>query len=159
MSVRLGEVMVRQGVLTDAQVEQILEEQRRSKRPFGLIAERLFEIDGEVIERAWAEQYAEISGRFDLESSPPREDALACVSRRQAWQFTVLPVRLEGGELVMATTRDNLPRALRFATRVLETPCYLVLVEPRALGEALNRHYPMPGMGAGGVIGSDQAVA
>lgn len=159
MSIRLGEVMVRRGLLTNAQVEEILEEQVRSRRPFGLIAEQLFNIEGPVIEQAWAEQYAEISGAFDLDANSPQPEAIACVSRRQAWQFSVLPVRFEGAELVMATTRENLPRALRFATRVLERPCYLVLVDSRTLDDALGLHYPMPGMDRARSATQGQAVA
>lgn len=159
MSIRLGEVMVRRGLLTNDQVEAVLREQMRTRRPFGLIAEQLFNIDGRMIEQAWAEQYAEITGVFDLDANPPHTEAIACVSRRQAWQFTVLPVRFEGHELVMATTRENLPRALRFATRVLERPCYLVLVDPNTLGEALDFHYQMPGMSPESILHRDQAVA
>jgi hypothetical protein len=70
------------------------------------------------------------------------------ITRRQAWQFRVLPVRFDGRELMLATTRSQLRRALRFANNVLGLPVFLVLSESRPLGEALCRHYPMPGMSA-----------
>jgi len=68
------------------------------------------------------------------------------ISRRQAWQFRVLPLRFDGRELMLVTTRTHLCRALRFATAVMCVPVYLVLATPAALGEALCRHYPLPGM-------------
>lgn len=151
MSVRLGEVLVRHGVLTSDQVDDILLAQQRSKRPFGLLAEQMFGIEESVIERAWAEQYASITGTLDLDENEPEREALELVSRRQAWQFSVVPITFDGHELVLATTRDNLPRALRFATRVLERPCFFVLAEAESLGRALHEHYPMAG--AGGAFG------
>ena len=36
---RLGEVLVEQGMLTETQVEEILTVQRATRRPFGVIAE------------------------------------------------------------------------------------------------------------------------
>ena len=159
MSIRLGEVLVRRGVLSSEQVDDILLEQQRTKRPFGLLAEQMFGVPEVVIEQAWAEQYASITGTFDLEENQPEREALGLVSRRQAWQFSVIPITFDGHELVIATTRDNLPRALRFATRVLERPCFFVLAETKALGEALNEHYPMAGVKRGGSLGLDQAVA
>lgn len=159
MSVRLGEVLVRRGVLSEDQVIEILEKQKRSHRPLGVIAERDYGVDGATIERAWAEQYASITGEFDLDSNTPEPEVLWTVSRRQAWQFLVLPVRFEGPELVLATTRENLPRALRFATRVLSRPCYFVLTPSSRLGEALSRCYPMAGFNAASVPGPDAAAA
>lgn len=159
MSVRLGEVLIRRGVLTSEQVDDVLLEQQRTKRPFGLLAEQMFGIPEVVIEQAWAEQYASITGIFDLEENPPEREALGLVSRRQAWQFSVLPITFDGHELVMATTRDNLPRALRFATRVLERPCFFVLADSEPLADALNEHYPMPGMKRTGLLPHDHAAA
>jgi hypothetical protein len=72
--------------------------------------------------------------------------ALDLVTRRQAWQLRVLPMRFEDQELLIATTQRQLPRALRFVTGVLEFPAALVLASPLNLGEALCRHYPLPGM-------------
>ncbi|MBL0927030.1 MAG: hypothetical protein IBJ11_05170 [Phycisphaerales bacterium] len=159
MPIRLGEVLVRQGLLTSEQVAQILEEQSRSQRPFGLLAEKLFGLSERDIERAWAEQYAVLSGTIDPRTEKTDPAALGAVDRRQAWQFRVLPLRFDGAELMLATTKENLPRALRFASRCLDRPCYLVVTEPELLGEALVRHYPMPGMTAASVAEGKPRIA
>ena len=49
-------------------------------------------------------------------------EARDLVIRRQAWQFGIVPLRLDDGYLVAATSRRQLPRAVRFATRVLGMP-------------------------------------
>ena len=151
MAIRLGEVLVRQGLLDAGQVERVLERQRETRRPFGVLAEELFGLSEEQIEGAWAEQYAELTAGLGSGLGRPEAGAREAVTRRQAWQFNVLPVRYEDGELVLATTKANLPRALRFAVRVLGSPCFFVLVEPRVLGELLVEFFPMAGMTAGAV--------
>lgn len=77
-------------------------------------------------------------------------DALGLLSRRQAWQFTLLPLRTESGELCLCTTAENLPRALRFVYRRLEMPAYFLTADPDAMADALQKHYPMSG-GSDGV--------
>lgn len=146
MSIRLGEVLVRRGLLSEEQVATILTEQQRWHRPFGVLAEEMFGLGVGDVEQAWAEQYAAITQRIDVRQEEPDPRALAMVDRRQAWQFRVMPVRFDGEDLVVATTNEQLARALRFVSRVLATPCYLVLTESRMLGEALMHHFPMAGM-------------
>ncbi len=148
MELRLGQLLVEQGVLSEAQVDHIVRCQQETSRPFGLLCEQMFHVPQESIERAWAMQYASLTRTIDPASEPMDRSALELVTRRQAWQFRVLPIRFDGRELMLATTRKQLRRALRFANNVLGLPVYLVLADPRALGEALCRHYPMQGMTA-----------
>jgi type IV pilus assembly protein PilB len=151
MEVRLGQLLIQSGVLTQAQVEQALREQAATGEPFGLLCERLFSINPNAVEDAWATQYVSLTRRVDPLTEDVDRKALELVTRRQAWQFRVLPLRFDGNELMLATTRQHLRRALRFANNVIAVPVYLVLAEPKALGEALCRHYPLPGMTAGAI--------
>lgn len=145
-NVRIGEVLVRRGTLTRAQADAVLEAQSRGHRPFGELAENMYGIDPTDIEQAWIEQYAGLTRHIDPDKEEIDPRALKSVDRRQAWQFRVFPVRFDGRELMLATTRENLCRALRFATRCIPLPCYLVLSDAVALGAALERYYPLPGM-------------
>ena len=146
MEVRLGQVLIESGVLSVEQSEQILDEQDRTGEPFGLLCERLFGIDPETVERAWALQYAGMARTIDPLGEPTDPLAMELVTRRQAWQFRVLPLRFDGRELMIATTKRHLRRALRFATGVLGVPAFIVLASSTGLGEALCRYYPQPGM-------------
>lgn len=147
MTLRLGELMVRRGLLTEEQVGRILEEQRGDSRPFGEIAERMFGLSPRAVEGAWVEQYASFAPRIDprLEAHLDK-DALAMVHRRQAWQFGLLPIRRDGEGLLVCTTEEHLARAVRFVYRALGVPSYFALSAADALGEALVRHYPIAGM-------------
>lgn len=161
MELRMGQLLIDSGVLSAAQMDQILSEQQRTGEPFGTLCERMFNIDPEAIEQIWAHQYASLSRCIDPACEVIQPRALELVTRRQAWQFRVLPLRFDGNELMMATTQQHLRRALRFATGVMGVPVYLVLTTPELLGEALCRHYPLPGMTARSVNddGMDRLLA
>lgn len=147
-TIRIGEVLVNRGTLNAAQVQAILDEQLRSHRPFGELAENMYNVDPTDIEQAWMEQYARLTRHVNVLDEMKEDRAMQSIERRQAWQFRVVPLRFDGKELMVATTPDNLCRALRFVTRCLSVPCYIVLTEARMLGEALERHFPLPGMTA-----------
>ena len=144
--VRLGQLLIERGVLSKPQVAQILDTQEHTGAPFGLLAERLFGVDPERIEDAWAEQYAGMTRTVDPAVEVYDEQAATLVTRRQAWQFRILPLRLENRELIIATTQQHLRRALRFATNVIGVPVFFVMAEPVALGRALCARYALPGM-------------
>ena len=146
MKLRLGDLLIESGVLTASQVEGILAEQHDTAEPFGVLAERLYGVDPAAVESAWARQYAGLASRFAPEVETFDADAVEIVTRRQAWQFRVLPVRFEGAELMIATTELHLPRALRFASNVIGYPAFFVMAESEALGRALCEHYPLPGL-------------
>ncbi len=151
MSVRIGEVLIQRGVLSRPQVERVLEEQQVRHRPFGELAETLFGIDPTDIEHAWVEQYTRITRHVNVRTERVDPEAMRLIDRRQAWQFRVLPLRFDGRELMVATTADNLCRALRFVSRCLTTPCYLVLTEAQSLGDALAHYFPLAGLDASSV--------
>ncbi len=145
MELRLGTILVEQGILAEDQVKSVLNVQHRTGQPFGLICEQMYDISPSAIETAWAHQYAQRTTSVDPRLLMPQPDAIDAISRRQAWQFSVLPVQWDGRELMMATTQKHLCRALRFATNVLGTSAYFVICEPTELQEAMQMHYPMPG--------------
>lgn len=140
---RLGEVLVEQGLLNESDVQAILDTQQQSAKPFGEIAESMFNISADAIEEAWACQYAHNAPTIDPVICIPSVEACALVTARQAWQFRCLPMNLEDKTLVIATTKRHLRRALRFATRVLGRPAYFVMTTEERLCAALSVHYPL----------------
>jgi hypothetical protein len=146
MALRIGELLIARGLLTEEQVEEILAAQRERGRPFGCLAEQMFGLSAMDIEEVWAEQFGQIAGRID-----PRRERIdpavhAVVSTRQAWQFAILPMRRQRGELVIATTIYHLPRAMRFIAWHVGEEVQFVVSGMSELEAALNAHYPLPGM-------------
>ena len=142
--VRMGELLVDQGVLTTEQVAQILAEQKRIGRPFGDLAERLFGVSPDAVEKAWVDQYVTPSTQIDLDKQHIDIRVLKSINRRQAWQFRMLPLRREADELVAATCADHLRRAVNFAWRRLDEPIYFLVASRPQLEEFLMDHFPWP---------------
>ncbi len=143
--IRIGQILVEQGVLNEQQVLEILEAQRRRSLPFGVLAEEMFEVSVESIERAWVEQYNRFTGTIDLKHQRIDMDALALINRRQAWQFEILPLRFEpNGELLVAASRTRLARAVTFVASRLHPVAFFRIAESDQLRAFLRKHYPMP---------------
>ena len=142
--IQIGQLLIEQGVLTASQVQQVLEAQKNSHRPFGDLAERLFGVDPRAIEDAWVEQYLRTTGIVDLEDVKVDTDCLRLLNRRQAWQFHAMPTNREDGDLGIATSKENLVRAVNFTSRKIDEPVYFLIAERDQLREFLMRHYPVP---------------
>jgi hypothetical protein len=140
----IGQLLIEQGALTEAQVEHILKIQKVSHRPFGDLAERLYGINPKAIEDAWVEQYLRVAGTIDLNDAQIDEKCLRLLNRRQAWQFHVLPTNRQEQNLNIATSAKDLVRAVNFATRKIDEPVYFQIAERTQLREFLMKHYPVP---------------
>ena len=142
---RIGEILVEHGVLNEQQVFEICQAQRRRRLPFGVLAERMFEVTMESIETAWIEQYHQFTGTLDLACEMFDEQVLKLIHRRQAWQFQILPVRVEdNGELLVAASRERLARAVTFVSAQFNHPVFFRIAESHQLKTFLQKHYPMP---------------
>ncbi|MEM8784106.1 MAG: hypothetical protein AAGE65_14805 [Planctomycetota bacterium] len=142
---QIGQILIQQGVLTEQQAFEVARAQKQRKKPFGVLAEEMFDVTVEAIEEAWVEQYHRFTGTVDLDEQKVDERALRTIHRRQAWQFQMAPVRFDkGGELLIAADRSRLARAVTFATRTLEVPTYFRIAESEQLRGFLRRHFPMP---------------
>jgi Type II secretion system (T2SS), protein E, N-terminal domain len=143
--IQIGQLLIEQGVLTQAQVNHILKVQKISQRPFGDLAERLYGINPKAVEDAWVEQYLRLVGVIDLDEVEIETECLRLLNRRQAWQFHLLPLnRDENDGLQMATSAENLVRSVNFGTRALDEPVHFLIAERSQLREFLMKHYPVP---------------
>jgi hypothetical protein len=140
----IGEILIEQGVLTRKQVDHLLAVQRSCHRPIGDLAERLYGISATAIEDAWVEQYLRTVGEVDLNEVQVDVRCLRLLSRRQAWQFRLLPANRDGGDLNVATDAENLVRAVNFSTRKLDEPTFFLIARRDQLREFLKEHYPVP---------------
>lgn len=140
---RLGELLVAQGVLTPVQASHILDVQAVTARPFGDLAERLFGVDPKLVSRAWVKQFTAQNPPRDISTEECDPRWIAVLERRQAWQFRILPMRSEGGHLLVAADGRGLLKAVNFASRAFAlTPCF-ILAQQQSLRSMLMRHYPV----------------
>ena len=142
--IQIGQLLIEQGVLTSKQVDHILRVQKISHRPFGDLAERLFGISPQAVEDAWVQQYIRMVGTVDLDDQKMDEQCLRLLNRRQAWQFHLLPMSRGEENVNMATSAENLVRAVNFSAKKLDEPVYFQIAERKQLCDFLMRHYPVP---------------
>ncbi len=144
-TIKIGEILVEQGVLSEQQVFEVLEAQKQHRMPFGVLAERMFDVTLHSIENAWVEQYHRFTGTIDLSGEKFDNEALRVLNRRQAWQFELLPIRTEpDGEMLVAASAKRLERAVTFAANRTDRAVYFRIAEQAQLREFLQQHYPMP---------------
>lgn len=142
--IQIGQLLIEQGVLTSRQVEHILRVQKMSHRPFGDLAERLFGISPQAVEDAWVQQYIRMTGTVDLDDQKLDEHCLRLLNRRQAWQFHMLPMNRGEDNLNIATSAEDLVRAVNFSAKKLDEPIYFQIAERTQLKDFLMKHYPVP---------------
>lgn len=142
---KIGQILINQGVLSEQQVFEICEAQRETGTPFGVLAERMFDVTIQSIEGAWIEQYHQQTGTLDLAGVQIDSRALELIDRRQAWQFQMMPVCFEPtGEVVVAASRERLARTVTFSAKQFKQEVYLRVAEPTQLRAYLQKHYAMP---------------
>ncbi len=148
-AVRIGDLLVQQGVLTAAQVAHVLDVQSVVHRPFGELAERLFDVPAVAVDAAWAQQLVALHGARDVSLEEPEPGCVAMLNSRQAWQFRLVPLRRELstpghlGHLLLATDPARLRRAINFAARSLPLAPTFVLATRTSLQTLLTRTYPV----------------
>ncbi len=145
---RIGERLVRLGAITRTELKRALAHQEETGQPLGAVCEEMFAVDPRVVERAWAEQYAELVADLEPRLRQFDPECIRLVSRRQAWQFAVLPLRTEGGALVVATLACRLAQARRFLSTIIPGAVVLLVTDAASLARALRTHHPLPGMDA-----------
>lgn len=138
---RLGDLLVKRGVLTPVQRDRILRLQEERARPFGALAEEHEGVCAAQVEEAWADQYAAIADRVDPRRSRIAPDVLALVPAADAAEHGVLPLRRTEAGLVACTTRAKLVGAVAYTGTRLSEACLFVLADEVAFGEALRMHY------------------
>ena len=146
MGIRLGELLVQHGALSADQRDEILAIQKSTQRPFGVIAEEHFGVLPGDVEQAWAAQYAMIAARIDPLSAEVDEHTLALVTKRQAWQFGLIPILEHDGEIEFATSMECLARALRFVGWRMPGLCTFGICDLHTLKLGLSMHYPFESM-------------
>jgi len=138
---RIGTLLVERGVLDESQVQRILEAQEVRHQPFGKVAHEMFGVDESAIWEAWAEQVGPTCKPVELEHEPSDPEALAIVSVEEAWRLRILPLRREGGNLVVATTVTDLPEAASLLNGRVEGALRFVIPERRELEQRIVADY------------------
>lgn len=92
--------------------------------------------------RQWADDYVAVCDHRDIGAGEVSPECAGLISRRQARQFQMVPVRWSEGQLEIATTQQCLERALEFCMQSLTHACRFVVVSPDRLEQLVAEVYP-----------------
>jgi hypothetical protein len=130
--------------LTPEQRDRVLALQQECARPFGALAEEFEGVAAEMVEDAWAEQYARMADWIDPRRVRIDPDVLGLIQSDEAREHGVLPLRWTDGGLIACTTRTHLVGALAFTGRRLTDLCLFAMAESDPFAQALEEHYGVP---------------
>ncbi|MDA0659141.1 MAG: ATPase, T2SS/T4P/T4SS family [Planctomycetota bacterium] len=137
---RIGQILVDLGYITDEQVDMLLEEQRRNPGELlGKLAEDMGLISDEQLVMALAEQMG--MQVVTLSDTKIPEEILKLVTESMAQLYRVIPLRLEGNRLTVATCdpqniaiQDELRTFLGYDIRI-------VIATEREIKAAVDKYY------------------
>ena len=136
---RLGELLVREKLISLAQLRSAQEEQQRSGKTLGYTLARLGVISDDDITKFLSHQYRVPTINLDEYEIEP--EILKLVSREQCERHRVIPVSRAGSSLVVAMTDPTNLNAiddLKFLTGYNVEP---VIASETAITQAIERHY------------------
>jgi type IV pilus assembly protein PilB len=135
----LGTVLYEQGAVSAVELDAALSEQRRSSLRLGEALLSLQTVSEEQVARALAEQWS--YPYLDLAASPPIPEAVAMVPAEVAERHRIVPVMLDGKELLVATSDPTQYEAIHDASFASGTAVRPVICAPGAIRRAIDEHY------------------
>lgn len=145
-SQQIGRFLVEQGVLTKTQFQQASRRSGLDRRPLWQHAAELSDLSEEDIWRQCAAALMRQCPHGDLFREKRENNCLPVLSPRQAWENLVLPLRVEDGEMVCATTEETLAQALPLMMRASDLPCRYILVAVHAIEQFIAELYHYEGI-------------
>ena len=143
-SQRMGELLGKMGQLSPHDIDEILSEQRATKKRFGTIAVSLGFCQPEHIWSAWSDQ---LNGRVemvDLTTIGIDIQAVDCLPREVALGLRAVPIRVWEGQLIMAVCEPPAAGAVVELGRRLGMTVKCVMTTVEQLEKALEIYYPAP---------------
>lgn len=137
----IGAILVQRGVMSQAQVDAVVAAQHRRRKPFGKLAHEMFGVPEREVHRAWAAQTGQFCQHVDLPCEPSDGNLIHLLTRREAWMIRALPLRVENGELIVATTPTDLPEAMALLRQKVRWPVRFVLADRKQLEYFLMHRY------------------
>ena len=90
-----------------------------------------------------------IATRIDPLAIEVDQQTLALITKRQAWQFGLLPILEHNGEIEFVTSRECLARALRFVGWRMTGQSSFGICDLHTLKLGLAMHYPFEALDSG----------
>ena len=138
---RIGELLSRMVPLSGHDVEEILQEQAANPRRFGEIALSWGLCRPEHVWEAWCQQSSSQTETVDLEKIGIDAQAAAMLPAEAARQHHVIPLRVAGDAMLLASANGAVKHADQLSALVQRRVLF-VHAEMGQLERMLDRYYP-----------------
>jgi type IV pilus assembly protein PilB len=139
----IGHVLVELGVLTNWQVDRILEHQKLSRQRFGQIAVSWGWAQPQDVWRAWALHLVDQTRVMDLDEVGIDAGAVEKVPPAIAWHYRAVPIRMWGENLVLAVAEHLAQIACHELPTLLGGNLHFCLADRKQIDHTLDRVYPL----------------
>ena len=137
--IRLGDLLIQQGLLTDEQLKFALEEQKRSGRKLGRIVVESAFVTEEAIAKALARQLQ--ATYVDLKQFNPRQELISLLPEAQARRFRAVVLEDANGRLRVGFADPTDLQAFDEIVRLLRRDIELAVVAESQLLALIDRVY------------------
>ena len=143
---QIQNMLIESGLLTAVQARKLAQRRKTDNRPIAVLAAEMFGVDEQAVWRACAVRFLNGCARVNLTQEPSDPACLRMLTPEQAWDSLVLPLRVEKGELICATTEETLGDAIALVQRVVMMPVVFVLANIRPLEQFIAERYAYEGV-------------
>ena len=143
-NIRLGEYLVKIGLIDKETLNKALKAQKSSKKKLGQILVDMGVADDVVIAKALAVRLKIPYGRIDKADIP--NDIMALIPPELAEKHMVLPLRMKGNRLLVAMANPLDLYAIEDLRFYTQMPIDRAVVPLGDMTAAIEKHYPRPGL-------------
>ncbi len=142
-TIRLGEYLVKIGLIDKETLNKALKAQKSSKKKLGQVLVDMGVADDVVIAKALAVRLKIPYGKIDKASIP--NDIIALISPELAEKHMVIPLRMKEDRLLVAMANPLDLYALEDLRFYTQLPIDRAVVPSGDMAAAIEKHYPRPG--------------
>jgi type IV pilus assembly protein PilB len=138
--IKIGELLLKKGLITEQQLELALEQQKKTKQKIGEVLVELGFISEEKLYEVLAEKKnVPLIKAQDIKDIP--QDVLNCISKEIATKYSVLPISISNNILTLAMKDPSDIVAIDLVETITKLKVSPVLMPPKDIEELINKFY------------------
>jgi type IV pilus assembly protein PilB len=141
MAKRLGDLLLEESLVTEAQIQKAIEEQQKSGEPLGRILVRMGFITEEALYYFLAIQFG--TEYVDLGGLELKPEAISLIKKEIAEELNIIPVEVTGAQVIFATSEpdDHLVMKIKERVALPVDKIKFVITSETAMRNALSAYY------------------
>jgi type IV pilus assembly protein PilB len=141
MAKRLGDLLLEESLVTEAQIQKAIEEQQKSGEPLGRILVRMGFITEEALYYFLAIQFG--TEYVDLSGMDLKQETVDIIKKELAEEMNVIPIEVTGSQIIFATSEpdEHLIMKIKERAALPVDKVKFVITSETAMRNALSAYY------------------